>query len=330
MINLIVNNNVSHHVSDDVVKEIENIILSDHEVQLSNGDGIITRFFGALAWRLYECISFKSKFLAPKYLCIPIKGEHFAVLMGLRFRKCMPYFVFSKKKHLYLFDAWPHYHDKINEFTRLYKIRTVFVTSSQVAERLKKWDGCTVHWMPEGIDPSGYHFYDYRYKNIDILEFGRKYPPYHHAIRDFLAKHGKIHLYEKKEGDLVFPTRTSFIDGLARSKISICFPSNITHPERAENIETITIRYLQSMLSKCLIVGHAPLEMVRLFGYNPVVEMDDNNPCAQLVELLKDHDNFIPLIERNYHEVHKNHTWERRWEEMKRLLFENMLLLREE
>lgn len=325
MINLIANDNVSHHVSEDAVKEIENVILADPYVQLSNGDEITTRFFGALAWRLYEYVSLKSSFLARRFLCFPIKGEHFAVLMGLRFRKCMPYFVFSKIKHIYLFDAWPHYHNKIKEFVKLYKIRTLFVTSRQVAERLKKLDGCKVHWVPEGIEPSGYRFYDYQDKNIDVLEFGRKDSLYHHAIRDSLAKKGKIHLYEKKGGELVFPTRASFIDGLARSKISVCFPSNITHPERSGDIETMTSRYLQSMISKCLIVGYAPPEMVQLFGYNPVVEMDASNPCAQLVDLLNDHDNFIALIERNYQEVCNSHTWGRRWVEIKRLLFENTI-----
>jgi hypothetical protein len=318
---LIINASVSDHVSEDAIKEFEKIILSDPRVQSSNSERVAVRFLGAFVWRLYEHVASKPSSPARRFLSFPIKGEYFAVLMGLRLRKCMPYFAFSRRKHLYIFDAWPQYHDQIREFARLYKVSSLLVTSRQVAEQLQEGCQCAVHWIPEGIAPSSYRFCDYQDKNIDVLEFGRKHLPYHQTIRDFLAKQGKVHLYEKSKGDLVFPTRKSFIDGLARSKISICIPSNITHPERSGNVETMTIRYLQSMISKCLIVGHAPSEMVQLFGYNPVVEIDNGDPCAQLSELLNRYEDFIPLIERNYGQVIENHTWARRWETITRLIF---------
>lgn len=173
-----------------------------------------------------------------------------------------------------------------------------------------------MHWVPEGIDPSSYRFYDYQNKDIDVIEFGRKHLPYHQTIRGFLENTEKVHLYEQNKGELVFSDRESFIDGLAHSKISICIPSNITHPERSGDIETMTVRYLQSMVSKCLIVGHAPAEMVELFGYNPVVEIDNVEPGTQLLHLLDHYEDFIPLMERNYHQVIENHQWSRRWEEI--------------
>lgn len=232
----------------------------------------------------------------------------------------MPYFSFYQKKSLYMFDAWPQYHDKIKEFARLYDISSLFVTSRQAAERLKKSCQCSVYWIPEGIDPSAYRHCDYKHKDIDVMEFGRKHLPYHESIRDFLKEQGRVHLYEKKQGELIFPTREAFIDGLARSKISICIPSNITHPDRAGNIETMTTRYLQSMMAKCLIIGHAPAEMFDLFGYNPVLEIDTEDPCKQFSNVIRHYDDFIPLIERNHKEVLANHTWMRRWAEISCLL----------
>jgi hypothetical protein len=76
------------------------------------------------------------------------------------------------------------------------------------------------------------------------------------------------------------------------------------------------------MMAKCLIIGHAPTEMVDLFGYNPVLEIDTEEPCRQLSNVICRYDDFIPLIERNYQEVLKNHTWDRRWAEISRLLSE--------
>lgn len=323
MIHSVINPSISDHVSEDTVREVERVILSHSNVRSSNGEHGSARLLGALAWRLYEYLASKPNSPIRRSLSLTIKGEYFAVLMGLRFRKCMPYFVFSKRKHLYMFDAWPQYHDKIKEFVRLYDVSSLFITSRQATERLQRNCPCPVHWIPEGIDPSCYRHYDYQNKDIDIMEFGRRHLPYHEAVRDFLAERGRVHLYEKEQGELIFSTREAFIDGLARSKISICISSNITHPERAQNIETMTVRYLQSMLAKCLIVGHAPSEMVDLFGYSPVVEIDQQDPAGQLIDLLSHHVDFIPLIERNYNEVLQNHTWIKRWKKINSLLSKN-------
>jgi hypothetical protein len=240
--------------------------------------------------------------------------------MGIRFRKCMPYFRFSRGKHLFMFDTWPQHHVIIIEFIKSYKIDTLFVTSRHGAKQLQNECICPVYWIPEGIDPYNYRYYEYEKKDIDVLEFGRKYLQYHELIRPYLKNIGKVHLYEYPDGKLIFPTHDSFIDGLARAKISICFPSNLTHPHRAGDIETMTVRYLQSMVSKCLIIGHAPMEMVDLFGYNPVVEIDQNDPCSQLANVLDNYKTFIPLIERNHAEVLKNHTWIKRWHDISNLL----------
>ena len=151
------------------------------------------------------------------------------------------------------------------------------------------------------------------------MQIGRKYDNYHDLIVDKFQRLNRIYLYEKKKGELIFPTRESFINGLAASKISICFPSNITHPDRAKGIETMTIRYLQSIASKCLIVGKAPEEMIKLFGYNPVIEADLLNPFGQLEEILNNYEDYIPLIEKNYSNI-LNHLWSNRWEDIQKVI----------
>ena len=124
----------------------------------------------------------------------------------------------------------------------------------------------------------------------------------------------------KQKSVIIFPTRKQFVDGLARSKISICVPSSITHPSRSGEIETMTTRYLQSMIAKCLIVGKAPKELITLFGYNPVIEIDMNNPVQQLQLIFENFSNYIPLIENNFDTVIKHHTWRHRWDKIKSIL----------
>ena len=110
---------------------------------------------------------------------------------------------------------------------------------------------------------------------------------------------------------------------MAKSKISICVPSSITHPDRSGNIETMTVRYLQSMVSKCLILGRAPKEMITLFGYNPVIEIDSEDPEGQIISIINNYSNYFGLIEKNYQTVLEKHTWNKRWAEIKLLIKEN-------
>ena len=81
------------------------------------------------------------------------------------------------------------------------------------------------------------------------------------------------------------------------------------------------MRYLQSMVSKCLVVGHAPAELTALFGYNPVVELDMHDPAAHILALLDDPREYATLIERNYETVVQHHTWHHRWAMIAKVLF---------
>lgn len=165
-----------------------------------------------------------------------------------------------------------------------------------------------------------YRHQPYTDKDIDVLHLGRRHGAYHNRIVAALEKHKKTYLYEQERGQVIFPSREGFVDGLARSKISVCVPCSITHPERAGDIETMTMRYLQSIASKCLVVGHAPGEMLELFGYNPVIEIDKQNPDEQLLELLEHFDDYIPLIEKSYALVASEHTWQKRWQQIARII----------
>src|SRR5690606_6718308 len=109
-------------------------------------------------------------------------------------------------------------------------------------------------------------------------------------------------------------TQEDFVNGLAEARISVCFPASDTHPSRAGGISKVTMRYFQSMASKCLIIGKAPDEMKYLFDYNPVIEVDNSEPEGQLEEILSNYEKYLPLIEKNYTEVLKKHQYKNRVE----------------
>jgi hypothetical protein len=326
---IILNKPINYHHSADTVEEFEKAILSSGQVQETiypSASGLSDLAFHH--WRFltkykipYTPLSYLNfnKFKNPDNI-----PHYFTILMGADFRKCLPRFMLPVRKSIYMFDAWPSAHDLIRQFVNHFGVEYTFLSSSQAVERLNTMSGKSrFYWIPEGINPSEYRFCQYNDKTIDVLAFGRQYTMYHDKIKGPLESNNKVYLNARTENTKTIPlfkSRDEFTGALSRSKVSVCVPSSLSNPVRAGDIETMTIRYLQSMVSKCLIVGHAPEEMITLFGYNPVVEIDMNNAGSQIIDILSDYSSYFGLIEKNYINTLTGHTWEHRWQKITTIL----------
>lgn len=297
----LVKTNFNHHVSMDLYYEFEDRILNKPHWEIKTGVGSIQ------ARVLRQLL----KFIPP--IQLPIRKHKNYVVIGYQKEKFFPFFHFKADlKVLWMYDAWEPLFDEIEKTIRAYKINMVFTASKQSADYFNTLNipNFQSHWIPEGIDVDQYQFIPYQERTTDVLQLGRKWNEYHEKIKTI--EKDIVYQYEKKAGEIIFPTREDFLFGLANSKISICVPSDITHPERTGKISTITNRYLQSMASKCLLLGKIPHDMVHLFDYNPIIEIDDNNPVAQIEAILSNFDTYIPLIEKNYETIKSFHNWDNR------------------
>jgi hypothetical protein len=324
---LIIDNRPNKHVSFDTVLEFERIISNDVRVSpISFAPKYISVVLYYL-WILFDRVHYKNSRVLPVFSDEKSRDKsigYFVVLMGLDKLKCLPYFLLCERKSVYLFDAWPNRLEKIKQFIKGAGVKNVFISSRQSVERLaESVKGCNFYWVPEGVDINEYLYYPYHAKDIDVLHLGRRYEEFHNIILKPLEAMGRTYLYNKNENGLIFPSRKQLIHGFARSKISICVPCNITNPKRSGDIETMTVRYLQSMASKCIILGHAPAEMISLFGYNPVIEIDMRDPVHQINQILESYCDYFPLIEKNFKTVASSHTWQNRWDQISRILFAN-------
>jgi hypothetical protein len=304
------------HVSTDTVEEFYDAILASGGVKtVMNRYSRFPRVMGRLL---------RTRSVVDLLRRLPGTGGggYFSVLMSADFVKCVPYFFASRNNAVYMFDAWPDLHPVIREFLPKLNITAVFFSSRQVTEEFNRegGNGCRFVWIPEGIDPARYRSRPPGERDIDVLQFGRRYDAYHGVIVKKLREAGKTYLFEKTRGAIVFPGRGEFIDGLSRAKISICIPGNVTHPGRSGEISTMTIRYLQSMASGCLIVGMLPDDMKTLFDYNPLVEIDGKDPAGQLLGILDTMERYAPLIERNQRTIRERHTWTHRWRDIRQTL----------
>jgi hypothetical protein len=208
-----------------------------------------------------------------------------------------------------VWDCWPMYFEKTCHWLIKHHVRTAVFTSSQTADRMKKrFPQMNILAITEGIDTSKYkEGKDLNERSIDLLEFGRR----NKKVFNVNLPSNYKHLYSKN-GEHLFKTEQDLVNGLSDSKITVCFPRCDTQPQKAGDIETLTQRYWEAMLSKIVIVGRAPKELVDLTGYNPVIEIDKDYQEEQIIDIIEHIDNYQNLVNKNRSVAIKFGDWNSR------------------
>ena len=238
---------------------------------------------------------------------------YFVPIMLLSEARLFPQCYFAETV-VYVFDCWPALYGRWQRFFRRHRMRVAFFSARQSAEHFRRAvPEMESLWLPEAVEASLYRGNKpLAERATDVLELGRRSDAYHDRIAAPLAASGRTHRFQPAPGVIVFPTFADLVGGFADAKISVCFPSSMTHPQRSGDVETITHRYFESMASGCVVVGHAPRELVDLFGYNPVIEADMTDPAGQLDAILRDLDAHASLVSRNHARLMEVGTWDAR------------------
>lgn len=281
-------------------------------VMQSGGGGAFRKF----ALLLYPYLGKKKK---KKAIIITSRGEAL-------FKNAFPFF-YNYEIIPMLWDVWPNSWDSMFKDLKFFECRTVFVTVKAMAEKITKELNIQAYWVPEGIDPTGYEKgQELCNRNIDVYELGRQKKEYH-AILENLHQKNVIkqyyrNLYSEDGGlqQLAFPTADDLQKSLSNIKIIVSFPQVDTHPVKAGGLDTLTQRYWEAMLSRCLIVGRAPGELIELIGYDPVVNVDWQEPEKQLETILNSISDYQELVDRNYAVALEKAPWSGRITEIIEIL----------
>lgn len=302
------------HVSLDIVLEFENCVSLLDTVDRVSG---LRTIWPLRFWiRVVRNFGFILR-------CLPKENIDVAPILSIGYLsknhliyKTFPYLCLPKSgtRFLWAYDIWPGEEKNFKDSLEKTEIDVAFVSSKYTAEQLSQDNTLSskVVWLPEAIDSSRYKNDEYTNRKIDVIAIGRRHATYHQRIMDSREQFGYTYVYQENPKKVIFPTWSALRDGLASSKISVCFPRSLTHPDSAGGNETMTWRYLQSISSGCLIVGKAPAEMIELFGYDPVVPVDWKYPGEQLNEILQNFDAFNALINKNLDTVLRDHQWSNR------------------
>lgn len=205
-----------------------------------------------------------------------------------------------------IWDCWPRYFEKTCQWFIKHDVKTAIFTSSQTAERMKKrFPNMNILAITEGIDISKYNEgKDLKERTIDLLEFGRRNT---NVFRVALPATYK-HLYSKN-GEHIFNAEEDLLNGLSDSKITVCYPRCDTQPSKAGNIETLTQRYWEAMLSRIVIVGRAPKELIDLIGYNPVIEIGKEKQTDSIKGIIEHIEDCQSLVNKNREIAIKMGDW---------------------
>lgn len=213
--------------------------------------------------------------------------------------------------------AWDIWEDSVEEWVELlrdFDVPLVLSTSTTAQEllRARGFEG-QLGYLPEATAVAGYRpDMPLAERPIHVLELGRRWDAWHEPVRRSGLLDDLQSRFEVVSGHIIFATRDDLVQGFASSAISVCFPRSMTHPASAGAVETFTHRYLESMASGCLVLGHAPADLIDLFGYNPVIEADMADSPGQLRAIVGDLGAYQALVDRNLDAVKKVGDWSSR------------------
>lgn len=288
------------HTSDHPIEAIEDS-LRRHGVAGVDNDASLLRLGGKVLAR---------SGLARRIGVID-RTTYLVPIMGPCFYRFVPFVWFSETIP-FAHDCWEPDFPRWERFLRKAGIRRAFFTARQSAEAMsERVPGLHAEWLPEGITPiikDGNRPLGER--SIDVLELGRRSDRFHQAVTAHCAAQGYRHRFQKAPGELVFPDQAAFWRGMTDTRLMVCFPSSMTNPERSGTVETLTLRYLEGIACGSVLLGHAPTELLDLFGYNPVVQVDFADPQGQLDRLLGSIDTLAPLVARNRARLNEVGTWD--------------------
>lgn len=218
-----------------------------------------------------------------------------------------------------IWDCWPPLVDNVASFFRKHKVKTAIFTSSQTAEIFRAiFPEMSIFHVTEGVDLELYSKgKPLAERGIDILEVGRKNGGFFKT--PIPKKYNQI-----KTGNFnrVFKTDEDFRSAMADSKVTINVP-RCDVDKNAGDIETLTQRYWECMLSRVVMIGRAPRELTDLIGYNPVIEWDKYDATPLVCNILEHINDYQSLVDKNYNTALRMASWNIRIRQIMDFLVKN-------
>jgi len=263
------------------------------------------------------------------------------LLIGMNYRSLdlLGFYKTKKLKIAYIIDAWENSIKSLAEEILRAKVDIILLAYQDSIELLRKYLPPElmerVFLFPVFVDPDIYPK-DPLNKLYDIIQVGRRNDTLHQwALRYSLERH-KTYLYQKKnskgiyyfegrkwEGSNFQLSYPSLIDTLAKTKIALVSPPNLTNDKRTGKVSSLTPRYLETAMCFTVPVGFIPSSgeyretFPRTFTIVPVNYNDFADICDQLIN---DENARLEIAVRNRKYVLENHSVYSRYKQLQQIL----------
>ena len=212
-----------------------------------------------------------------------------------------------------IWDCWPCLDRRFCSWLEKHQVKTAIFTSHQNAERIQGYfSKMRILTITEGIDINKYNegkpLAD---RTIDLLEFGRSNDK---VLK--VALPGTVHHVCTKVGGKFIYSDEELFQVLGDAKVTLAFPRCDTDPKIAGGVETLTQRYWENMLSRIVMLGRAPRELTELIGYNPVVNIDKDNPNGQILDIIAHIEDYQVLVDKNRETALQMSGWDLRMKQV--------------
>ena len=195
----------------------------------------------------------------------------------------------------------------------------ITVTAFEDIEYPYKRFGIPVHQLYQGADCLTWVPRVERQREIDVIGFGRTPPSYQACFsKRFHAPQSPI-LYLHSPlgnlgGDTVHLERGMLFKILQRTRISLAFHLFVEPQEDRPRSMMVTSRWLESLLSGCIVVGRRPTsrmadEMLSWPGATTELSDDPSAAAQQLVNMLSANDALEPQRRANIYNTITMHDW---------------------
>ena len=211
-----------------------------------------------------------------------------------------------------IWDCWPQYFDNVVKWLRKYNVKNAVFTSSQTAKHMQEvLPAMNILSITEGINVQSYHAgCDLKDRSIDLLEYG--------SIKRIFFRHhvSGINHINRENANGCMDTFEQLLHTMAEAKVTISLPRCDTAPEETGGIETLTQRFWEGMLSRTVLLGRAPKELIDLVGYNPVVTLDKEHADEQVRNIVEHISEYQNLVDKNRETALRMAPWEIRMKQI--------------
>ena len=207
---------------------------------------------------------------------------------------CWPDYCWSETIPM-IWDCWPSMYDRTEKWIKKHNVKVAIFTSSITAETMRqRCPKIKILHITEGIDTSIYHAGDLLVRrSIDFLEYGSKQ-------RNLFNKplEGINHVNSTSIITQMM-TWNDLLNTLGDAKVTLALPRCDVDKETTGGIETLTQRFWEGMLSRSVLVGRAPKELIDLIGYNPVITLDTKKAEKQIKDIIDHIGDYQSFVNKN-------------------------------